>query len=106
LKSEKSSARKFLVLPQFDLNKALCGQTDPEVFFPEKGGATQVAINICNMCEVRLDCLSWALTNDEKYGIWGGLTANERERLQKQRGTKGTRRVRKPITIRNTKEVN
>lgn len=104
MKSEKSSARNLLVLPEFDLNQALCAQTDPEIFFPEKGGSVRLAIDICNECEVRLECLEWALTNNEKYGIWGGMTAKDRERLKKQRGVKGTRQVRKPITVSNIRK--
>ena len=106
MKSERSSARNYLVLPEFDLNLALCAQTDPEIFFPEKGGAVNLAKQVCNSCEVKLDCLAWAVQNDEKYGIWGGTTPQERERLRGPRNTKGRGRPRKPITIRNTREGN
>ena len=33
--------------------RALCSQTDPEAFFPEKGGSTREAKKICVGCEVR-----------------------------------------------------
>ncbi len=36
---------------------ALCAQTDPEAFFPEKGGSTRDAKKICTTCEVRAQCL-------------------------------------------------
>ena len=32
---------------------ALCAQTDPEAFFPEKGGSTRDAKKICTTCDVR-----------------------------------------------------
>lgn len=64
--------------------RALCAQTDPESFFPEKGGSTREAKKICTGCEVRSECLEYALANDERFGIWGGLSERERRRLKKQ----------------------
>ncbi|WP_328219586.1 WhiB family transcriptional regulator [Corynebacterium argentoratense] len=63
---------------------ALCAQTDPEAFFPEKGGSTREAKRICQACSVRDECLEYALLNDERFGIWGGLSERERRRLKKQ----------------------
>jgi len=57
--------------------RALCAQTDPESFFPEKGGSTREAK------KVRSECLEYALANDERFGIWGGLSERERRRLKK-----------------------
>nr|WP_166755071.1 WhiB family transcriptional regulator [Modestobacter marinus] len=66
--------------------RALCAETDPEAFFPEKGGSTREAKRICTGCEVRVDCLEYALTMDERFGIWGGLSERERRRLRRQAG--------------------
>ncbi|MCW2288808.1 transcription factor WhiB [Leucobacter luti] len=63
---------------------ALCAQTDPEAFFPEKGGSTREAKRICDTCEVRSECLDYALENDERFGIWGGLSERERRRLRRE----------------------
>ncbi len=63
--------------------QALCAQTDPEAFFPEKGGSTREAKRICSGCEVRAECLEYALANDERFGIWGGLSERERRRLRR-----------------------
>ncbi|MDM4762717.1 WhiB family transcriptional regulator [Galbitalea sp. SE-J8] len=63
---------------------SLCAQTDPEAFFPEKGGSTRDAKRICASCEVRAECLEYALKNDERYGIWGGLSERERRKLRKR----------------------
>jgi WhiB family transcriptional regulator, redox-sensing transcriptional regulator len=63
--------------------RALCAQTDPEAFFPEKGGSTREAKRICSGCEVRAECLEYALANDERFGIWGGLSERERRRLRR-----------------------
>ena len=66
--------------------EALCAQTDPEAFFPEKGGSTREAKRICNRCPVRTDCLEYALSHDERFGIWGGLSERERRRLKRRAG--------------------
>jgi len=63
---------------------SLCAQTDPEAFFPEKGGSTRDAKKICSSCEVRNNCLEYALENDERFGIWGGLSERERRKLRKR----------------------
>lgn len=66
--------------------RALCAQTDPEAFFPEKGGSTREAKRICAGCEVRSECLEYALEHDERFGIWGGLSERERRRLKRRAG--------------------
>ena len=62
---------------------ALCAQTDPEAFFPEKGGSTREAKRVCQACDVRVECLEYALAQDERFGIWGGLSERERRRLKR-----------------------
>ena len=64
--------------------RALCAQTDPEAFFPEKGGSTREAKKVCLGCEVRSECLDYALLHDERFGIWGGLSERERRKLKKR----------------------
>jgi WhiB family transcriptional regulator, redox-sensing transcriptional regulator len=64
--------------------RALCAQTDPEAFFPEKGGSTREAKKVCLSCDVRAECLEYALGHDERFGIWGGLSERERRRLKKR----------------------
>ncbi|MEV0868408.1 WhiB family transcriptional regulator [Brachybacterium paraconglomeratum] len=64
--------------------RALCAQTDPEAFFPEKGGSTREAKKVCISCEVRAECLEYALENDERFGIWGGLSERERRKLKRR----------------------
>src|SRR4028118_309882 len=66
--------------------QALCAQTDPEAFFPEKGGSTREAKRICVGCEVKAECLEYALGSDERFGIWGGLSERERRGLQPSAG--------------------
>jgi WhiB family transcriptional regulator, redox-sensing transcriptional regulator len=66
---------------------AACRTADAELFFTPEGvakeqrrAAEQQAKLICLRCPVRDDCLEAALTHDESYGIWGGLSARERKR--------------------------
>lgn len=63
---------------------ALCAQTDPEAFFPEKGGSTRDAKKVCGACNVKQECLDYALGNDERFGIWGGLSERERRKLKRR----------------------
>ncbi|NHB85680.1 WhiB family transcriptional regulator [Tessaracoccus sp. HDW20] len=63
--------------------EALCAQTDPEAFFPEKGGSTREAKRVCLSCTVRTECLEYALSHDERFGIWGGLSERERRKLKR-----------------------
>ena len=64
---------------------ALCAETDPEAFFPDKGGSTREAKRVCAGCPVRAECLEFALASDERFGIWGGLSERERRRVRLQR---------------------
>ena len=76
----------FMPLPGEDMSwqeRALCAQTDPEAFFPEKGGQTRDPKRVCLTCDVRDECLKFALDHDERWGIWGGLTERERRKLKR-----------------------
>jgi WhiB family redox-sensing transcriptional regulator len=65
--------------------RANCLGVDPDLFFPERGASTREAKGVCNGCEVRVDCLEYALRNGEKFGIWGGMSERERRRIRRQR---------------------
>ena len=60
---------------------ARCAETDPEMFFPEKGESTRPAKRVCAGCEVRAECLQDALDRGERFGVWGGLSERERRAL-------------------------
>lgn len=64
---------------------ALCAQTDPDIFFPEKGGSTTPATTVCASCPVQGECLEYAITHDIRHGIWGGMSDNDRRRIARQR---------------------
>jgi WhiB family redox-sensing transcriptional regulator len=60
---------------------AVCASTDPALFFPDKGGATKAAKAVCSGCDVRPECLAFALDNFMD-GLWGGTTPSERRRIR------------------------
>jgi WhiB family redox-sensing transcriptional regulator len=65
--------------------RANCLGVDPDLFFPERGASTREAKSVCRGCEVRAECLEYALAHGEKFGIWGGLSERERRRVRRQR---------------------
>ena len=66
-------------------DQANCLGVDPDLFFPERGASTREAKEVCRGCVVREACLEYALTNGEKFGIWGGMSERERRRLRRAR---------------------
>jgi len=66
-------------------NYANCLGADTDLFFPERGSSTRKAMAICGMCEVKIECLDFALDNGERFGIWGGLSERERRRGRHER---------------------
>jgi WhiB family transcriptional regulator, redox-sensing transcriptional regulator len=72
----------FGLLDQYWRMDALCAQTDPDLFFPEVGERNPAAKAVCGRCAVREECLAVALDRREPYGIWGGLSADERKKLR------------------------
>lgn len=71
------------------VDEALCAQSDPEQWFPEKGESTRAAKAVCAMCPAIAACLETALENDEQHGVWGGLSPQERRELKRQKNAQG-----------------
>lgn len=67
------------------VEQALCAQVDVgDIFFPDAGQSVQQAKAICRRCNVQTECLTEAINNNEMYGIFGGLSVKERQRLKRQ----------------------
>ncbi len=64
------------------MDGAVCTSTDPEAFFPDKGGTTAPAKSVCASCDVVEQCLAYALANGHTEGVWGGLSPRQRHALQ------------------------
>jgi hypothetical protein len=61
---------------------AACAGTDPATFYSETPKALAAAKAICRGCEVREQCGAHAIETREAFGVWGGLSADERARLR------------------------
>lgn len=81
--------------------KGVCsrGTHDPELWSPRDFDESMTSKNrrhrkakaLCATCPVIRDCLEWALTVQERHGVWGGLTEPERMRLLgRARPSRGT----------------
>ena len=65
-------------------DEALCAQVDPDLWFPEKGESSRLPKRICRACDVRGECLDYALgAGDRLYGVWGGFSERERRRRRR-----------------------
>jgi WhiB family transcriptional regulator, redox-sensing transcriptional regulator len=70
--------------------RALCVGFDPEAFFPAGDDAAAEARAICAACPVRGQCLAYAVTADERFGIWGGLDPRQRHTLRRRLERRGS----------------
>jgi WhiB family redox-sensing transcriptional regulator len=77
-------------------HRAACRNLDPEIFFPvaEDGPVrdreTARAKAVCARCPVAAQCLAWALESGQDYGIWGGMTEDERRALRRPASREGS----------------
>jgi WhiB family redox-sensing transcriptional regulator len=62
---------------------ALCAEVGSALFFQDDGGSSWEAKRICSGCEVRAECLDFALAHNERFGVWGGLSDGERRRIRR-----------------------
>ena len=72
-----------------------CLTADPDLFFPVATGAVGAdqaakAQRICARCEVRPECLEFAMSSGEAHGVWGGTTPEERVRVRRRRGRRAS----------------
>ncbi|MBA2280047.1 MAG: WhiB family transcriptional regulator [Acidimicrobiia bacterium] len=63
------------------MDLANCVDVDADVMFPDPGADPSGALEVCAGCDVREACLAHALANGERYGVWGGRTADQRVNL-------------------------
>lgn len=64
-----------------------CRGVPIETFFPGHGRRTTEAKQICARCPLRDRCREWALSRstNELYGIWGGLSRDDRIAIRARR---------------------
>lgn len=64
----------------------LCTTYSTDIFYPEEYEEADVAQakSICNNCWIKDKCLAYALSINEKEGVWGGTTPIERKRIRRR----------------------
>jgi len=68
--------------------EAACYGMPVDVFVPgtaESRSSYALALRVCGDCPVQVECLEHALETREPYGVWGGATPSQRERIRKAR---------------------
>lgn len=58
---------------------------DPDAFFPDRGDESEAVLLLCARCPVQRRCADQAVRERQRYGVWGGLTERDRERLWEER---------------------
>jgi len=81
-----------------------CASADPDLFFPISAtglGEKQIgrAKMICAGCQVKRECLEFAMTNDLSYGIWGGSTPEDRQRERRRKRRAAAAAARRAIAV-------
>jgi WhiB family redox-sensing transcriptional regulator len=64
------------------MQDAVCAQTDPDAFHPDMGVSVEPAKAVCAGCPVLAECRAYALETGQRFGVWGGLSANERQKIR------------------------
>lgn len=65
----------------------LCQQVDPDLWFPDTDPyQVQKAKAVCMSCPVMSECADYAITRYVPYGIWGGMTADDRVTYRRRKG--------------------
>lgn len=54
---------------------AVCARVDGDAWFPEKGETNTKA---------KAPCLQWALDHNIQYGVWGGTSRADRQKIQRE----------------------
>ena len=75
--------------------RAACKNEDPELFFPVgiSGPALRQvdeAKTVCRRCPVQAECLEWAIEFGQDFGVWGGMSEDERRSLKRRRERRRT----------------
>ncbi len=81
-----------------------CLSADPDLFFPRSSAGPaekQIARakRICAGCLVRQECLDFALSHDQVYGIWGGTTPEDRQRDRRRMRRAAAAAARRAVAV-------
>ncbi|MBS69387.1 MAG: transcription factor WhiB [Pseudomonas sp.] len=70
--------------PEPWMERGLCREIpDPDGFYPNPGDSKTAAEAkaVCRLCQVRQECLDYAIEHREVHGVWGASTPRERNRM-------------------------
>lgn len=81
--------------------RAACRHVPVEIFFPAVEHEADEAKAVCGTCEVQAPCLEFSFEANERFGVWGGLTSQERRTLAARRRKAKLAGVPLPETLRN-----
>lgn len=84
-------------------DEAACSDADPQLFFPVGTGPEALdqlhrAKAVCETCPVAQECLIFAVTTNQEYGVWGGLDEEERREVRRQ-WRRASRRPAQSVTV-------
>lgn len=68
--------------------KALCRDADTRLFYSRAPAAIEAARRLCASCDVRAECLEYALPRKTEPGVWGGMTEDERRQEKRRRSNR------------------
>ncbi|SKD93945.1 transcriptional regulator [Mycobacteroides abscessus subsp. massiliense] len=68
-------------------DQAACKGMPTDWWFPEQGASRECkrAKAICHNCPVRTQCLEYAVSHQEQWGLWGELSLKDRRRWNQER---------------------
>ena len=89
---------------------AACREATPEAAegffaFETQDELIAVAKRVCAACPVTEQCLTWAMASGQDFGVWGGLTADERRERRRSTNRSAATSTRKPVTTGATSSV-
>jgi WhiB family redox-sensing transcriptional regulator len=85
------TGRKEIKGPRDWKQEAACDGVNIDLFFDEAMMRKRWYLFYCEACPVADECLDFATRNGERYGVWGGLTPDQRSHMHLRKPTTGDR---------------
>ena len=68
-------------------DEAACRGGDPDVFFVDPSDPAFEARRVCRSCSVTVECLDYAVSTHQPYGIWAGTSPKTRQTIRSRSET-------------------
>lgn len=79
------------------MDRGACRAYPQDWWFPRES-PDPITLDICEKCPVRVQCLEYALDNNEEHGVWGGASERRRRRIRKARRVNRNRTESRPAS--------